>query len=79
MTKFAVIYKETRAEHDYYDPDHPRSVQVEVLKEFDDEIKLLEWIENNDKQQNAYWRKSFRAFRLEELTVERKLSFSIKP
>jgi hypothetical protein len=70
---FAVVYKDQRTVHDYYDPEHPSRETVDVYKEFPDQKGLLAWIESNDR----YGKKTFRAFELKELSVER--NFSLHP
>jgi hypothetical protein len=74
MTRFAVVYQDTRAEHDYYAPNNPTSRKIDVLEEFDSQEELLEWINENDARN---YKKLFRAFKLEELVVERKVSINL--
>lgn len=77
MTQYAVIYKESRTEHDYYDPEHPSTVQVDKLEQFDSQVKLLSWIERNDESYSRI--KNYKVYELKELTVnvERKLNIKL--
>jgi hypothetical protein len=72
----AVLYTEQRSTPGWDRNDPCGTETVQVFKEFGDEAKLLEWVENNDK--SMYPKRDYRVLQFQELKVERKLSIHTK-